>query len=99
MERFFRFVVFRHVHPFRPAVYFYTAVSRRSRSVMWPSIILVSSAAIGRKPPLMAEVGQSIFHERIIGIVRFMEAKGLRAAAGLRVWHGNCSAISTRIPL
>jgi len=47
----------------------------------------------------MAEVGQSILHERIIGVVRFMEAKGLRGAAGLRVWHGNCSAISTRIPL
>jgi hypothetical protein len=47
----------------------------------------------------MAEVGQSIFHERIIGIVCFMEAKGLRGAAGLRVWHGNCSDISTRIPL
>jgi hypothetical protein len=54
---------------------------------------------VGRKPPLMAEVGQSIFHERIIGIVCFMEAKGLRGAAGLRVWHGNCSDISTRIPL
>ncbi len=44
----------------------------------------------GRKPPLVAEVGQSIFHERIIGIVRFMEAKELRGAAGLQVWHGTC---------
>lgn len=44
----------------------------------------------GRIPPLMAEVGQSIFHERIIGIVRFMEAKELRGAAGLQVWHGTC---------
>jgi hypothetical protein len=43
----------------------------------------------------MAEVGQSILHEGIIGIVPFMEAKELQGAAGLRVWHGNCSAIST----
>jgi hypothetical protein len=37
----------------------------------------------GRKPPLMAEVGQAIFHERIIGIVPFTYAKELRGAAGL----------------
>jgi hypothetical protein len=47
----------------------------------------------------MAEVGQSIFHERIIGIVPLMEGKELRGAAGLQVWHGTCNAISTRIPL
>jgi hypothetical protein len=47
----------------------------------------------------MAEVGQSIFHERKIGIVRFMEAKELRGAAGLQVWHGTCSALRTRVPL
>jgi hypothetical protein len=47
----------------------------------------------------MAEVGQSILHEGIIGIARFMEAKELRRAAGLRVWHGNCTAATTRIPL
>jgi hypothetical protein len=32
----------------------------------------------------MAEVGQSIFHERMIGIVRFMKAKELRGAAGCK---------------
>jgi hypothetical protein len=32
----------------------------------------------GRKPPLMAEVGQSIPREHNIGIVRFMRAKDLR---------------------
>lgn len=47
----------------------------------------------------MAEVGQSILHEGFIGIVRFMEAKELRGAAGLRVWHGTCIAINPRIPL
>jgi hypothetical protein len=47
----------------------------------------------------MAEVGQSILHERIIGIVRFMEAKELRGAAGLQVWQGTCSAMNPRIPL
>ena len=58
------------------------------REIFW----FVSSGMrpIGRKPPLMAEVGQSIFPERMIGIVRSMEAKELRAAAGRRVWHGNC---------
>jgi hypothetical protein len=39
-------------------------------------------ASGGRKPPLMAEIGQSILREHNIGIVRFMQAKelhGLRA--------------------
>jgi hypothetical protein len=47
----------------------------------------------------MAEVGQSIFHERMIGIVRCTKAKELRDAAGLRVWHGTCIAINPRTPL
>ena len=67
----------------------------RRRGVTWPGI----ERPIGRKPPPLAEVGQSIFPKRMIGIVSFMEVKELRGAAGLRVWHGNCSAISTRIPL
>src|SRR5271165_2514606 len=33
----------------------------------------------GRKPPLMAEVGQSILREHNIGIVRFMQANELRS--------------------
>jgi len=33
----------------------------------------------GRKPPLMAEVGQLILNARIIGIEHFMEAKELRS--------------------
>jgi hypothetical protein len=53
----------------------------------------------GRKPPLMAEVGQSIFHERMLGSVRFTKAKELRGLLGLRVWHGTCIAINPRIPL
>ena len=38
----------------------------------------LQSAPGGRKPPLMAEVGQSILREHNIGIVRFMRAKDLR---------------------
>jgi len=36
----------------------------------------------GRKPPLMAEVGQSILREHNIGIVRFMQAEDLRGLQG-----------------
>jgi hypothetical protein len=36
----------------------------------------------GRKPPLMAEDGQSILPERIVGVMHFMEAKELRPPAG-----------------
>jgi hypothetical protein len=53
----------------------------------------------GRKPPPMAEVGQFIFLECIIIVMRFMEAKELSGAAVLQVWHGTCSALNLRIPL
>ena len=53
----------------------------------------------GRKPPLMAEVGQFIFLECIITVMRFMEAKELSGAAVLQVWHGTCSAFNPRTPL
>jgi hypothetical protein len=43
---------------------------------------LTYSAPGGRKPPLMAEVGQSILREHNIGIVRFMQAKELRGLQG-----------------
>ena len=36
----------------------------------------------GRKPPLMAEVGQSILREHSIDIVQFMPAKDLRGLQG-----------------
>ena len=36
----------------------------------------------GRKPPPMAEDGQSILRERIVGVMHFMEAKELRPPAG-----------------
>ena len=52
----------------------------------------------GRKPPLMAEVGQSILRERIVGIIRFMEAKEFRRPAGLQVWQDTCNAIHSRLP-
>jgi hypothetical protein len=47
----------------------------------------------------MAEVGQFIFLECIITVMRFMEAKELSGAAVLQVWHGTCSAFNSRIPL
>lgn len=43
---------------------------------------ILPGALSGRKPPLMAEVGQSIPHESMIGIVRSMEAKELRGRPG-----------------
>ena len=43
-----------------------------------------SIAPGGRKPPLMAEVGQSILREHNIGIVRFMQAKELRGLRGCK---------------
>ena len=36
----------------------------------------------GRKPPPMAEVGQSILPEHTVGVMHFMEAKELRPPAG-----------------
>jgi hypothetical protein len=47
----------------------------------------------------MAEVGQFIFLECIIIVMRFMEAKELSGAALLQVWHGTCNALNLRIPL
>jgi hypothetical protein len=49
----------------------------------------------GRKPPLVAEFGQFIFHERISIWVRFTKAKELRGAASRRVWHGTCIAMDS----
>lgn len=45
-------------------------------------MLRLGSAPGGRKPPLMAEVGQSILREHNIGIVRFMRAKDLRGLQG-----------------
>ena len=42
----------------------------------------LQSAPGGRKPPLMAEVGQSIVREHSIDIVLFMPAKDLRGLQG-----------------
>ena len=47
---------------------------------LWHS--LQHSAPGGRKPPLMADVGQSILQEHNIGVVRFVQAKDLRGLQG-----------------
>src|SRR5450631_2020618 len=47
----------------------------------------------GRKPPVMAEVGQSVLREYNTGTVRFMYAKDLRGLQGLHVWQGTCNRV------
>jgi hypothetical protein len=60
--------------------------------------IEASETESGRKPPLMAEVGQSILREHHIGIVRLMQAKDLRGLQGCYLWQATCNAAQPRLP-
>jgi hypothetical protein len=61
------------------------------------ALLIRQSAPGGRKPPLMAEVGQSILRKYNIGIVVYA-SKGLARPSELHIWQGTCKGVHSKTP-
>ena len=70
----------------------------RDETISSPNVIAVLPGSGGRKPPLMAEVGQSIPREHDIGIVQLMRAKDLRGLQSCISGREPAKVFTQRLP-